>query len=148
MFPKSVIRERAFPQLLDLPWQLDRVLENVFRQGAAIRKVRWSPAVDVRETDEALIIVADLSGVMQEEVKVTVVDGVLTIEGERKVGPDAEGQVVLRRERMAGPFVRHIVLPASVDGAGVTATYRDGVLTIRAPKKEAAKPKRIAIEVN
>jgi HSP20 family protein len=58
------------------------------------------------------------------------------------------GQVVLRRERMAGPFVRRILLPGSVNGAAVTATYQDGVLTIRAPKKEAAKPKRIAIEVN
>lgn len=97
MFPKFLIHERVFPQILDLPWQLDRVLESVLGPGATIREDRWSPAVDVRETDEALIIVAELPGVMQADVKVTVVDG---------------------------------------------------ALTIRAPKKEAAKPRRIAIEVN
>ena len=148
MFPKFLIQERVFPQILDMPWQLDRVLENVFGPGAAISEGRSSPAVDIRETDEALIIVAELPGVMQEDVKVTVVDGTLTIQGERKVTPAVEEQVVLRRERMGGPLVRHILLPASVDAASVTATYRDGVLTIRAPKKAAAKPKRITIEVN
>jgi HSP20 family protein len=148
MFPKSLIRERVFPQVLDLPWQLDRALENVFSHGAGAREGPWCPPLDIRESEDALLIVAELPGVKQEDVEVTVVHGVLTLQGERKVGPAGEGQVVLRRERMAGPFVRRILLPGSVNGAAVTATYQDGVLTIRAPKKEAAKPKRIAIEVN
>ncbi len=78
----------------------------------------------------------------------TVLDGTLTLRGERKGEPVGEAEAVLRRERATGPFVRHVLLPTSVDPAGVTATYRDGVLTIRVPKKETAKPRTIAIEVN
>jgi len=79
---------------------------------------------------------------------VTVLDGTLTLRGERKVAPAGEGEAVLRRERAAGPFVRHVLLPAAVDPARMTATYREGVLTIRAPKKETTKSRTIAIDVN
>jgi HSP20 family protein len=148
MFPRSLFNERVLPRILEMPKQVDRFLEDVFGPGAAIGEGRSSPAVDIRETDEALVIVAELPGVKQEDVEVTVADGALTIRGEREAGPADEGQVVLRRERTAGPFVRHILLPESIDGAAVTAAYRDGVLTIRAPKQEAARSRRIAIEAN
>ncbi|MGH7378694.1 MAG: Hsp20/alpha crystallin family protein, partial [Candidatus Methylomirabilales bacterium] len=64
------------------------------------------------------------------------------------VAPAGEGEVVLRRERVAGPFVRHVLLPASVDPTRMTATSREGGVTIRAPKKETAKSRTIAIDVN
>ncbi|MGH7407369.1 MAG: Hsp20/alpha crystallin family protein [Candidatus Methylomirabilales bacterium] len=100
------------------------------------------------ETEDALLLVAELPGVKQGDVQVTVLDGTLTVRGERKETPTGEGEAILRRERVAGPFVRHVLLPASVDPAKVTATYQDGVLTIRVPKKTAAKPRAIAIDVS
>ena len=146
--PKSLLQKPVFAGLLDLSRDMDWVLENTFGPGTGSAAGPWAPPVDICETDDALVIVAELPGVKQEDVQVAVLDGALTLLGERKVAPAGEGEVVLRRERVAGPFLRHVLLPASVDPTRMTATYREGVLTIRAPKKETAKPRTIAIDVN
>jgi len=146
--PKSLLREPVFAGLLDLSREMDWVLENTFGPVTGADAGPWAPPVDICETDDALVIVAELPGVKQEDVQVTVLDGTLTLRGERKVEPVGEAEAVLRRERATGPFVRHVLLPTSVDPTGVTATYRDGVLTIRVPKKETAKPRTIAVDVN
>lgn len=146
--PKSLLQEPVFAGLLDLSREMDWVLENTFGPVTGADAGPWAPPVDICETDDALVIVAELPGVKQEDVQVTVLDGTLTLRGERKVAPAGEGEAVLRRERAAGLFVRHVLLPAAVDPARMTATYREGVLTIRAPKKETAKPRTIAIDVN
>lgn len=145
---KSLLQEPVSAGLLDLSREMDRILENALGPVAGADVGPWAPPVDIRETGEAVIIVAELPGVRQEDVQVTVLDGTLTLRGERKLVPAAEGEAVLRRERVAGPFVRHVMLPASVSPTGVTATYRDGVLTIRAPKKETTKPRTVAIDLN
>ena len=146
--PKSLLQEPVFAGLLDLSREMGWVLENTFGPVTGADAGPWAPPVDIFETDDALVIVAELPGVKQEDVQVTVLDGTLTLRGERKVAPAGEGEAVLRRERAAGPFVRHVLLPAAVDPARMTATYREGVLTIRAPKKETAKSRTIAIDVN
>jgi HSP20 family protein len=147
--PKSLLREPVFAGLLDLSREMGWVLENTSGPVTGADAGPWAPPVDIFETtDDALVIVAELPGVKQEDVQVTVLDGTLTLGGERKVAPAGEGEVVLRRERAVGPFVRHVLLPATVDPARMTATYREGVLTIRAPKKETAKSRTIAIDVN
>jgi len=146
--PKSLLQEPVFAGLLDLSREMDWVLENTFGPVTGADAGPWAPPVDIFETDDALVIVAELPGVKQEDVQVTVLDGTLTLRGERKVEPVGEAEAVLRRERATGPFVRHVLLPTSVDPTGVTATYRDGVLTIRVPKKETAKPRTIAVDVN
>jgi HSP20 family protein len=147
--PKSLLQEPVFAGLLDRSREMGWVLENTFGPVTGADAGPWAPPVDIFETtDDALVIVAELPGVKQEDVQVTVLDGTLTLRGERKVAPAGEGEAVLRRERAAGPFVRHVLLPAAVDPARMTATYREGVLTIRAPKKETAKSRTIAIDVN
>lgn len=147
--PKSLLQEPVFAGLLDLSREMGWVLENTFGPVTGAAAGPWAPPVDIFETtDDALVIVAELPGVKQEDVQVTVLDGTLTLAGERKVAPAGEGEAVLRRERAVGPFVRHVLLPATVDPARMTATYREGVLTIRAPKKETAKSRTIAIDVN
>lgn len=146
--PASLLKAPVIPELRELSREMDSLVENVFGLVAGTDGQPWVPPVDIWETDDALVIAAELPGVRQEDVQVSVLDGTLTLRGERKAAPAAEGETVLRRERVGGPFVRHLLLPASVDPAGVRATYRDGVLTIRAQKKEEAKPRTIAIDVN
>ncbi len=146
--PGSLLRELVVGERLDLPRGMNRLLEDAFGPIAAAAGGRWSPPLDICETEESLVLVAELPGVKQGDVQVTVLDGTLTLRGERKVTPAGEGEAILRRERVAGPFVRHVLLPASVDPAKVTATCQDGVLTIRVPKKTAAKPRAIVIDVS
>ena len=146
--PGSLLKAPAIPGILELSREMDSLVENAFGLATAADGQPWVPPVDIWETEDALVIAAELPGVRQEDVQVSVLDGILTLRGERKDSLPADGETVLRRERVTGPFARHLLLPASVDPAGVRATYRDGVLTIRAQKKEEAKPRTIAIDVN
>jgi len=146
--PGSLIQDRVMAELLELSGGMNRLLGNPFGPVGDAIVGPWSPPLDIRETEDALVLVAELPGVSQEDVQVTVLDGILSLRGERRVTPVGEGEAVLRRERVAGPFLRHVLLPPSVNSMKVTATYRDGVLTIRAPKKDAAKPRSIAIDVS
>jgi len=145
---KSLFQDPVFARLGELSRKVNWIFEKSFGPVAGTGAGSWVPSADVYETEDALVMVAELPGVKQEDVRVTVLDGALTLRGERKEVPAGEGEAALHRERVAGPFVRHVLLPAFVDPARITATYRDGVLTIRAPKKEAAKARRIAVEVN
>ncbi|HXH10741.1 MAG TPA: Hsp20/alpha crystallin family protein [Alphaproteobacteria bacterium] len=103
------------------------------------------PPVDIYETDEVLILTAELPGLRQEDIGIELKDQMLTIRGERKPDSSVREDQYHRRERAYGGFQRSFLLPATVDSDKVTAAYRDGVLELRLPKVEAAKPKRIAI---
>lgn len=144
----SLRHEPLFRGLLEVPRTMRSLLDDAFGPVAAPAAQPWAPPVDIGETEDALIILAELPGVRQEDIELSVVDGTLTLRGERKLEREGAEEVLLRRERVAGPFVRHLLLPAAVDPARVTATYHGGVLRITVPKKEAAKPRTIAIDVN
>ncbi|HEX4822861.1 MAG TPA: Hsp20/alpha crystallin family protein [Candidatus Polarisedimenticolaceae bacterium] len=102
----------------------------------------WAPPVDVFEKGDQLTFKAELPGIDRENLDVHVEDGVLTISGERK----QDETDMYRRERVHGTFTRSFTLPKNVDGAKVTATYKDGILEVTVPKAEAAKPKKVAIQ--
>ena len=106
----------------------------------------WAPPVDVFEKGDQLTFKAEVPGVDREQLDVRVEDGVLTIQGERKHEAEVDEAGVYRRERVYGTFTRSFTLPKNVDGAKVTATYKDGILEVTVPKSEAAKPKRVAIQ--
>lgn len=107
----------------------------------------WRPRVDVAEQEDGWTLEMDLPGVPRENVKVTAQKGVLTIEGEAsRIGEDASGQ--RWSERPGGAFRRSFRLPEAVDVTKVTAEQRDGVLRVRLPKAEAAKPRQIEVSVN
>lgn len=144
----SLRHEPLFRGRLEVPRTMRSLLENAFGPVATPAAQPWAPPVDIAETAGALIILAELPGVRQEDIELSVVDGTLTLRGERKLEQEKAEEVFLRRERVAGPFVRHVLLPATVDPTRVTATYHGGVLRITVPKKEAAKPRTIAIDVN
>jgi HSP20 family protein len=105
----------------------------------------WTPPVDIYDTDEALILKAELPGFDKDDVSVELKDNTLTLKGQRKHETETKDEQYVRRERVHGGFQRAFMLPSPVDQEKVTATYKDGVLELRLPKSDTAKPKRIAI---
>jgi len=103
--------------------------------------------VDIHETKDSFLLMAELPGVKQEDVEVSVEGDTLTLKGERKRETEVKEDQYHRIERSYGRFERSILLPSVVDPNRVKATYRDGVLEVQLPKKEEAKPKEIKVEV-
>lgn len=111
------------------------------------RRTDWAPAVDIRETREAFQIDAELPGLAKDDVKVTVEDRVLSIEGERRKEDETSDDKHHRIERIYGHFVRRFTLPDNVDPDSVKASFRNGVLQVTLDKTERAKPRAIEVEV-
>jgi len=107
----------------------------------------WSPAVDIFETENELVLKADLPDVDPKNVGIQLENGTLTLKGERKFEQQNNGKGFHRIERSYGSFVRAFSLPDTVDGEKVKADYKNGVLTITLPKKEVAKPRTINVQV-
>lgn len=106
----------------------------------------WTPAVDIFETaDKDVVVKVELPDVKRDDIKLTLENSVLTIEGERKFDAEVKREQYHRVERAFGAFRRSFTLPASVDAGRVDATFQDGVLTIRIPQRAEAKPREIAI---
>ena len=142
------------------PWREMEQLENRF--AAVLRRnpmlpngdneesitlTEWSPLVDVTEDEKEYIIKAELPEIKKEEVKVTVEDGVLNISGERKFEKEEKNKKYHRIERAYGTFQRSFSLPESADGTKINAEFKDGVLTVRLPKTEKAKTKKVEVKV-
>jgi len=127
--------------------EVDRLhrMFNEFYGGPFSRT--WVPAVDVFETDtHEFVIKAELPEVKREDINITFDNGVLTLSGERKAEFETSRDNYHRVERHHGSFSRSFTLPTSVDPARIEASYKDGVLTVRVPKREEAKPKQIEIK--
>jgi HSP20 family protein len=108
----------------------------------------WTPSVDIKETENELVLRADLPGVEEKDIDIKVEDGTLTLKGERKFEEKKEGEGYHRIERSYGSFVRCFSLPDSVESDKAEAQYKNGVLTVTLPKKEVAKPRNIKVSVN
>ena len=104
----------------------------------------WSPALDLYQNSDNVVAVVELSGMRREDIEISLHDGTLTISGERK-RETSNGEKAERTERYIGKFRRSITLPTCVDATKVSATYRDGILTVTLPKAEEAKPKQIPV---
>ena len=107
----------------------------------------WMPAMDVQETDGEYLIKADLPEVKKEDVKVTVENGVLAVEGERKLEKEEKDKKFHRIERSFGKFVRRMSVPSDVDQQKVVADFKDGVLNVHLPKSAVARPRTIDVTV-
>jgi HSP20 family protein len=110
--------------------------------------VEWVPVVDVMETDEDFQIRAELPGVEKEDVKLSVENGVLAISGHREQDKEEKGKRYHRIERAYGSFARSFTMPDVVDEQKVTAEFKNGVLTVRLPKSEKARPKSIEVRIS
>lgn len=106
----------------------------------------WAPPVDIRESEEALVLALDLPGLRKEDVNITLENNVLTISGERRFEADQKNETIHRLERAYGAFTRSFTLGPTVQSDNVEANFLDGVLLIKVPKAEASKPRRIAIK--
>jgi HSP20 family protein len=108
----------------------------------------WVPPVDIYENDDhEVVLKAELPDMKREDINVTFENGVLTLKGERKVAQETKRDNFQRLERRYGAFSRSFTLPNTVDASRISASYKDGVLTIRLPQREEAKPKQIAVNV-
>jgi HSP20 family protein len=106
----------------------------------------WSPSVDIYETDNELVLQADLPDVELKDINVRVENQTLTISGERKFEQEAANKGYHRIERSYGQFTRSFSVPSTFDTDNVGAEYKNGVLRVRLPKKEAAKPRQIKVQ--
>ncbi len=107
----------------------------------------WAPAVDIFETENELVLRADLPDVELKDIDVRIENQTLTIAGERKFETQDAGKAFHRIERSYGNFVRSFSVPSAFDTEKIGAEYKNGVLTVSLPKKEAAKPRQVKVEV-
>ena len=121
--------------------------ENLGRSPKMPTTRQWHPPVDVLESKDAYLIRAELPGMKRDEIKVEVKDGNLVLSGETKSEKPADGVEYRHVERVAAKFWRSFSLPETVKPDGIEATYKDGILEIRVPKAEEAKPRQIAVSV-
>jgi HSP20 family protein len=107
----------------------------------------WTPNVDIYETDQGVVIVADLPGVNKEDVAVEVKDNVMTISGMRVGDPQPETTNYFRRERICGNFHRTFTLHALVEPEQIKAKFKNGVLRVEIPKPVEDKPRQVAVDI-
>jgi len=108
----------------------------------------WAPAVDIMETENELVLKADIPGVELKDIDIQLENGTLTLKGERKYEKEEKNKGFHRMERSYGSFVRYFTVPETVDAEHVHANYEAGVLTVTLPKKEVAKPKTIKVQIS
>jgi HSP20 family protein len=110
--------------------------------------LEWAPSADISETDTEYLIRAELPAVKKEDVKITIDQGMITIEGERKDRKETKGEKFHKLESFQGSFARSFTLPENVDDKGIRAEAKDGVLTVHLPKTKAERTKSIEVKVH
>jgi HSP20 family protein len=147
----TIMRWNPFREMLNAQEELNRAFNNYFSRSGEDQSgapVLWTPSVDICETDDDITVTIEIPGMKKEDVKISLQENVLTIEGEKKQEKKESVKSYHRIERSYGTFQRSFVLPAAVKADKVAAQYKDGILFIRLPKTEAAKPKEIEIAVH
>jgi len=143
-------RDVARP-LGSLQRHMNRLFDEFFGRDFAIEPFRgvgeWIPALDIAETDDAIIVKAELPGLARNDVELTLTDDVLTVRGEKKAENEEKTKSFHRVERSYGSFERSVRLSTSVKPDKVMATFKNGVLTVHLPKVEAARTRSVKIKV-
>lgn len=146
----AVVKWDPLRDLVSIQDRMNRLFEQTLSRSRAeegITASTWSPAVDIYETPETIIMKADLPGLAREDIEIQLQDNTLSLRGERRFAKDVQQESYLRIERAYGVFQRNFTLPATVQQEKISAVFRDGVLELVLPKAEEAKSKKIAIEV-
>jgi HSP20 family protein len=145
----AIVRWEPFREFTTLQNEMNRLFNTVFdapapgNGGSTMR--RWMPAMDLVETEDHFVLRADLPGMKEDDVKIELEDGTLTVSGERKAEHESKNEGYYRVERAFGSFSRSLTLPQGIDPETVTANFNNGVLEVRIPKPEQRKPRRIEI---
>jgi HSP20 family protein len=146
----SLSRWDSFSGLNSLQEQVNRLFEDTVnrRRSGNSDLATWAPSVDIYETEQELVVKADLPEVEEKDIDLRVENSTLTLRGERRFQNDVSEDHYLRVERAYGPFTRSFSLPNTVNPEGIRAEYRNGVLTVHMAKREESKPKQIRISVS
>jgi len=148
--PFKAFRNPLAPEpVYTLQQRLNRLLEETFLPLGAepFSIAAWSPSCDIYETENEIVVKAEIPGVKKEDVKLSMQDSVLTLSGERKFEEETKKENYVRVERGYGSFTRSFTLPPSVDAKKISAEFKDGLLEVKLPKSEQAKPKEVEIKV-
>ncbi len=145
----AIIRWDPFRELVSMQDRMNRLFEDAVRTRGGEDEMtagNWVPPVDIYETKDALVVKAQLPEVNKEDIEIRLENGVLSIRGERKLQEDLKQEQCYRMECQYGAFSRSFSLPRTVDQEKINANYKDGVLTLRIPKREETRPRQIEIE--
>lgn len=135
-----------FREMVSLRDELDRFFDSVFGRLPRERgEAYWAPPLDIEETEDAIVVRAELPGMNKDDIKVSLSGDTLTISGERKMESEKKTKTYYRQERVYGKFQRTITLPAEVEGDKAKASYKSGILELVFPKSEKSKAKEITI---
>jgi HSP20 family protein len=144
----TVVRWEPFREIASAQHQFGRLLNGLLEwPGQPQSNVSWAPPLDVYETESELVYAFDLPGVAEDKISIEIQDETLSVSAEREKTVRESGDHFYRFERRYGSFSRAVGLPQGVDDSRIEASYKDGVLEIRVPKPEEAKPRRIQVGV-
>lgn len=129
--------------LMNIRDEIDRMFRNIYDEGEDDRS--WAPSVDITENKDSLTLTAEIPGVDKKDVKISLQNNVLTIEGEKKQEKEENGDGQFRSERFYGKFSRTFTLSTDIDAEKIKADFKNGVLTVTLPKTEKVKPRQIEI---
>ena len=146
----TVSRWDPFQDLLSIQDEMNQLFTRAFGrerpgQSEAVQQRLWAPALDISERKDAYVVSVEVPGVKPAELDITLEDGLLTIQGERRFTQESSDQQFHRVERRYGSFRRSITLPSQVQADQIEASFDNGVLEVIVPKAEEAKPKKITV---
>jgi HSP20 family protein len=147
----AIVRWEPFRDMVASQREFDRLFREAFNPAVTEGELStrtWAPPVDIYENGDNLVLKAELPGINADDVEIRVENNTLYLKGERKFEKEVKEQNYHRVERSYGTFTRTFSLPNSIDADKVTASFKDGVLTLTMPKKEEAKPKTIKVNVS
>jgi HSP20 family protein len=148
----NLIKWDPFRELEDVSSRLNRIFGRTAGRTESDNEMLavadWMPSVDISETDAAYLIKGEIPGVKKEDVKVTIQDGMLTIQGERKMEKEEKDKKFHRVECSYGSFMRSFRVPDDADESAVKAEFKDGMLNVTLPKSAKSKPKSINVSVS
>lgn len=141
----TLVRYQPWSMLDQLRKEMDRAFERNATESGSVVTSDWTPAVDIRETEDAFVIVADIPGVDAKDIDVHMENGMLTIKGERESEKKEEKEGYKRIERSYGSFYRRFTMPDTADAEKIAAKSKNGVLEITIPKHEKVQPRKISV---
>jgi HSP20 family protein len=144
---KGLTKWDKLPVFSSFQDEMNRVLDNFFNRESSYG-ADWKPVVDVAETENDIVVKAEIPGIDPKDIDVSITGDKLTLKGEKKEEKENTGKCYHRVESSYGSFKRVITLPASVDVDKVAAEGKNGILEITLPKKEESKAKKISVKVD
>ena len=142
----SIVRWDPFREMMSLRNVMDRLVDDAFVRPTSGLGMLHSPAVDMLENEDEVVVKASLPGVRSDDINISVTGDALTIRGEMKSERDEEKDNYIFRERRSGSFSRSLALPTSVIAEKAKAEFENGILTLSLPKAEEVKPKTITVK--